>query len=248
MGGCSFYISNIAYLAAGFKDFFIFKKYIDKAITLALKQRQRIVIFVKEILWHDKGSDFIMNSKFMLYGEKVIVCPLNQSNVKSYLSVYKGASAFSEVYEMMPDLWENPRKCIENYVVGEKGSKARYLVAEKESSQGCGYIELDYDNPEMPEVDIAILEEYRKKGYAFEAAKILFENIFEKESVKCVIWSAFSSNIASCRIAEKLGGIVVEGKNLIVEAMYAAGLKMDSVNAKEIPKTITYEIKRGKSR
>ena len=37
-------------------------------------------------------------------------------------------------------------------------------------------------------------------------------NVFENESVECIVWNAFRSNKASCRIAEKLGGKVVEGK------------------------------------
>lgn len=148
----------------------------------------------------------------MLYGEKVIVSSLNQLNVESYLSTYKKASAFSKAYEMMPDYWENRRKCIENYVVGETENKARYLIIEKISTESCGYIELDYNNPEMPEVDIAILEEYQRKGYAFDEARVLLKNVLEKGTVKYVIWSAFSSNKASCKIAEKLGGVVVEEK------------------------------------
>lgn len=87
------------------------------------------------------------------------------------------------------------------------------------SLQGVGFIELDYSNSEIPEVDIAVLEEYQRKGYAFEAAKILFVNVFENESIGCIVWNAFRSNKASCRIAEKLGGKVVEGKNLVMEAM-----------------------------
>lgn len=54
----------------------------------------------------------------------------------------------------------------------------------------------------------------------------------------------FASNKASCRIAEKLGGIVVEGKNLIMEAMRAAGFKMETFDSGKISKTITYEIKK----
>lgn len=195
---------------------------------------------------YGKRLDFscIMNNEFMIYGETVVVCPLNQSNVESYLSTYKKASAFSEVYETMPDLWETSHRCIENYVAGERDHKVRYLIAEIESLQGYGYIELDYENPKIPEVDIAIIEEYRQNGYAFEAAKILLENIFENEAVKCVVWNAFSANKASCKIAEKLGGTVEEGKNLIVEAMQAAGLKMDSISNDKIPKMITYEIRK----
>ena len=110
------------------------------------------------------------------------------------------------------------------------------------SSQGVGYIELDYGNPEMPEVDIAILEKYQRKGYAFETAKILFLDIFENESIKCIVWNAFRSNKASCRIAEKLGGKGVERKNLVVEAMQAAGLKVNPADYKETPATVAYEI------
>lgn len=144
----------------------------------------------------------------------------------------------------MPDLWETSHRCIENYVAGKRDHKVRYLIAEIESLQGYGYIELDYENPKIPEVDIAIIEEYRQNGYAFEAAKILLENIFENEAVKSVVWNAFSANKASCKIAEKLGGTVEEGKNLIVEAMQAAGLKMDSISNDKIPKMITYEIRK----
>lgn len=95
----------------------------------------------------------------------------------------------------------------------------------------------------MPEVDIAILEECQKRGYAFEAAKILFENIFNSETIQCIVWNAFRTNKASCRIAEKRGGEVVVGKNLVVEAMQAAGLEVNPADYADAPTTVTYEIR-----
>ena len=132
-----------------------------------------------------------MNNELVLYGTKVIISHLNHSNVKCYLSTYKSASAFSKVYEMMPDFWEHPCMRIKDYADGKRNSKARYLIVEKVSLQGIGFIELDYSNSEMPEVDIAILEEYQGKGYAFEASKILLLNVFENVSIKCIVWNAF---------------------------------------------------------
>ncbi|MCM1124653.1 MAG: GNAT family N-acetyltransferase, partial [Eubacterium sp.] len=82
----------------------------------------------------------------------------------------------------------------------------------------------------------------RGKGYAFEAAQILIENVLKREAVECIIWNAFASNKASRRIAEKLGGAPVDGKNVILEAMYSAGLKMDEIDDSKIPETVTYEI------
>ncbi len=183
-----------------------------------------------------------MNNERVLYGTKVIISHLNHSNINCYLSTYKRASAFAKVYEMMPDFWEHQCNCIKDYADGKQESKARYLIADKTSLQGVGYIELDYGNPEMLEVDIAILEEYQGKGYAFEAAKILFLDIFENESIKCIVWNAFRSNKASCRIAEKLGGKGVERKNLVVEAMQIAGLKINPADYEGVPATVTYEI------
>ena len=185
-----------------------------------------------------------MNNELVLYGTKVIISHLNHSNVKCYLSTYKSASAFSKVYEMMPDFWEHPCMRIKDYADGKRDSKARYLIVEKVSLQGIGFIELDYSNSEMPEVDIAILEKYQGKGYAFEASKILFFNVFENESIKCIVWNAFWSNKASCRVAEKLGGNLVEGKNMVVEAMQAAGLKVDLADYEGAPATVTYEIRK----
>ena len=183
-----------------------------------------------------------MNNELVLYGTKVTISHLSHSNVTCYLSTYKSASVFSKVYEMMPDFWERPSRCIGDYADGKRDSKLRYLIAEKVSLRGVGFIELDYSNSEMPEVDIAILEEYQGRGYAFEASKILFANVFENESIECIVWNAFRSNKASCRIAEKLGGKVVEGKNLVLEAMQAAGLKVNPADYDGAPTTVTYEI------
>ena len=88
----------------------------------------------------DKRNDFIADNEFALYGEKIIVNLLNQSNVECYLSTYKRASAFSKVYEMMPDFWEHPCGCIKDYADGKRDSKARYLITEKVSLRGVGFI------------------------------------------------------------------------------------------------------------
>lgn len=65
-----------------------------------------------------KRNDFIEGNDFVLYGEKVIVSPLNQSNIEGYLSTYKRASAFAEIYERMPDFWEKQRQWIEDCTTG----------------------------------------------------------------------------------------------------------------------------------
>lgn len=48
--------------------------------------------------------------------------------------------------------------------------------------------------------------------------------------------------LVSCRIAEKLGGKVAEGKNLVMEAMPAVGLKVNLADYERVPEIVTYEI------
>lgn len=74
----------------------------------------------------EKRNDFIAGNDFALYGEKIIVSLLNQSNVECYFSTYKRASAFSKVYEMMPDFWEYQCNRIKDYADGKQDSKVRY--------------------------------------------------------------------------------------------------------------------------
>lgn len=111
-------------------------------------------------------------------------------------------------------------------------------------SKSVGYINLTFGDSRQAEVDLAVIEEYRRKGYAFEAAKLLIQNTIKNGLVESVIWSAFPSNKASCRIAEKLGGVLIERGNFIKEAMQAAGCTFESIDEGDIPKTVSYEIRK----
>lgn len=182
------------------------------------------------------------NENTMLRGKKVTVISLQQSNLESYLSVFKKASPFAEMYEKFDDLWDSARRDIENDYI--QANVKRFLIIENSLSESVGYINFTYYDLGQAEVDIAVVEEYRRKGYAFEAAKLLIQNTIKNGLAESVIWSAFPSNKASCHIAEKLGGVPIEGKNYIKEAMQAAGCTFESINEGDIPKTVSYEIRR----
>lgn len=173
-------------------------------------------------------------------GEYVCLSPVQKSNLESYLEIYKRASAYSIAYEKMPELWDDVKKSI----VQEVDEKQKYIIKELKSNFACGFIVIEYDDENNPEIDIAILPEYRRKGYGYDASRILCNDIFKDHSVECIMWHAFQSNSASCRIAEKLGGEIVVGKNLFVDAMISAGFDKNSSEFKDALKTITYEIKR----
>lgn len=66
------------------------------------------------------------NENTILRGKKVTVIPLQQSNLNSYLLVYKKASAFAEMYEKYDDLWNATRKDVENDYI--QARNRRFLI------------------------------------------------------------------------------------------------------------------------
>ena len=177
-------------------------------------------------------------------GKRVCVLPLNDSNIEDYLDIYRKASAFSKIYSEKPDMWEDIRNDM-RISLKEDSNVNHYLVVEMGTSIVLGYLNLTYNDKQKPEVDIAISGEYRRKGYGYEAAKTLIQYIFEMEDVQAVIWSAFPTNVASCRIAEKLGGVQIDKRDILKEAMEQAGFGSDLLKEREqIPLAISYEIRK----
>ena len=172
----------------------------------------------------------------ILHGSKVNLCHLNFGNLDEYLIIYKLSSVFASAYETMPDLWETQKKSIRNGMDQE-----RYLVIEKETEISCGIVEFHYIFKITPEINIMIAPEYRQKGYGYEASKILIDKVLNDGKAEYIIWNTFASNKASCRIAEKLGGIKENRDNFVGEAL-AQVFDKDVKDYHNVIDTITYKI------
>lgn len=178
----------------------------------------------------------------IIYGDKVNLCHLDSFNLTEYLKVYKHSSVFAKLYESNNDFWHIQEKSIKNI----KNDEERYLIIEKKSGQYCGIVECVLTKGIIPEMNIMVSPEYRRNGYGFEASKIICNKVLGSQNHDIIIWNTFSSNIASCRIAEKLGGIKVNADNFVASALNEAFQDDKTKNHEVIDNiidTITYEIK-----
>ena len=142
---------------------------------------------------------------------------------------------------MWADIRHDMRISLENAEPNVK----HYLVAEKNTSEILGYLDLTYNDCQRPEVDIAIAGEFRRKGYGYEAARTLIDHVFREEDIQAIIWTVFPTNLPSRRIAEKLGGILIEEKNVIKEIMEASGFSLEVLKDREnMPLALSYEIRK----
>lgn len=178
----------------------------------------------------------------IINGDNVNLCHLDPFNLTEYLKVYKHSSIFAKFYESNNDLWYIQENGIKNI----KDDEERYLIIEKKSGQFCGIVECIFTKGIIPEMNIMVVPEYRKNGYGFEASKIICNKVLSSKNHDRIMWNTFASNIATCRIAEKLGGIKIEADNFVAAAITEAFQDDGTKNQDMIDNiidTVSYEIK-----
>lgn len=82
-----------------------------------------------------------------------------------------------------------------------------WMIVKKDNSEVIGDIGFHGEPDEASEVEIGygIVEEERKNGFGFEAARAIFNWAMEKESVNVIKADCLINNIPSAKILKKLG-------------------------------------------
>lgn len=169
---------------------------------------------------------------------KVYLSKLQEDNREEYLAVYKVASNLHDYYENNATLWEYT--C--NDIGRNSDSSERYLVREKDSEMPCGYINIDIEQ-NHPSIDIAIHPDFRHKGYGYEAAWLLCQIVFAREPDAVLLWNVFPRNVYSRKIAEKLGGKQIDGRDILSEIMRNL-LGEQAGKSEGLPNVLVYEIRK----
>lgn len=127
---------------------------------------------------------------------------------------------FDEIYQMMntksvKEVWEQnfSKKDIINWIKKCKNSYCQeglgfYIIQDKETSNVVGQVSLSDDEINgniFYEIGYILHEKYTKKGYATEAAKFMAQFAFDKLNLEEVIFEIRPNNIASIKVAKRLG-------------------------------------------
>lgn len=169
-------------------------------------------------------------------GNGISLLPLNTDNREEYLKVFKRASTFSEIYAVSDDLW----RTMSEPMGTDNDTTVRYIIYAEDAV--CGFINYDMEGS-IPSIDIAIAPEYRNCGFGYGASKLLCEYLLSQTGIDSIYWYAMPNNKASIRIAEKLGGVQTDDRNILAEAMSNAFGKSESEYA-DLPATKVYVIKK----
>lgn len=150
------------------------------------------------------------------------------------------ASIFSNGYENLDGLWEYMKSGILESVHDENN---RMLVYNK-LDECIGYIESEKDNRGIYGISVGILPEYRNQNVATIASEKFVEYLFVETDIPSIIWYAHKSNIASCRVAEKIGGKYIGQGDLLKSTMESAGFSVENTDKINMPEEVAYLIER----
>lgn len=170
---------------------------------------------------------------------KIFLVKVIPENIEQYLYVKKKASLFSKAYEEMQGVWLAMETELRQSAFKEG---LRMLIYDKKTNVLYGYVEAEIDNDNSAGINIGVLEEYRNRGIATKAAKDFVNYVFEIQDIDFITWNAFLNNKASCRVAEKIGGIKKKSGSTVLEAMENVGLSTDKLKANELLQEACYVI------
>lgn len=180
----------------------------------------------------------MQKESFYITGESVVIKLVTRKELDDYLYIRRYATVFKKVYDIKDGPWEYMKQGL---IEDMQGSDIICLIYQKQSKKRIGYIELEMKDVHCPRVGIGILEEERKKGYAFEAASLLINKAFEDEGIECIEWMTTEGNEASNRIARKLGGEFIRREPIIpADVMERWG--EETPKEREIPCYVVYGI------
>ena len=94
-----------------------------------------------------------------------------------------------------------------------------FAIVENSSGNTIGFCEIEHISSAEPTIGITLAEVYRNKGYGYLAAKMMIEEGWKIFDHPYFIWEVEEDNIASKKLAIKLGGKPINNRCVLSENM-----------------------------
>jgi len=164
-----------------------------------------------------------MNSKLNIKGKRLILRNITLNDARNFSKLGASTYSFGKINTL-----ERAKKYIRKSLIRE--TEFELVIILKENNKLIGSVELchlDWFNFKAGEITYRIKKEYRKKGYATEAARLLINYCFKKMKLRKIYADTRPDNKASQRVLEKLG-FKLEGR--IREKNFIKGKWIDELD------------------
>ena len=94
-----------------------------------------------------------------------------------------------------------------------------FAIVENSSGKTIGFCEIEHVSTEEPTIGITLSEGFRGRGYGYIASKLMIEEGWKIFDQPYFVWEVEEDNIASKKLAIKLGGILINNRCVLPEHM-----------------------------
>jgi [ribosomal protein S5]-alanine N-acetyltransferase len=136
--------------------------------------------------------------------ERLLIRPIKITDTSFILGLLNSEGWLQFIGDRKVKTVADAEQYIQNILNNEKFFYSVFEI--KETQQSVGIITFLYrDNQQFPDIGFAMLPEFDKKGYAFEASKKYLGEIVNEKKVNKVIAITLPDNSKSIRLIERLG-------------------------------------------
>ena len=163
------------------------------------------------------------------------IAKITEQEKDAYYQMSKSRSFLKSMYdEVFKTMWE---EIMTDVIV-------IFVVFEKETNNICAFCQFDMQRQSMPEFGLDVLDKYMDRGYGTRAAMLVHQYASSWDSIDYFIWKADSDNIKSRKIAEHLGGEIIQERYFLPDSVIAYGIEQGILQEDDLSTVYKYKIQK----
>lgn len=160
---------------------------------------------------------------------------ITEKEKETYYQMSKSRSFLKGMYnEVFKTMWE---EIITGVII-------MFAVYEKKSNSICAFCQFDMQQSSMPEFGLDVLDEYMDKGYGTKAAVLVHQYASLWDNIDYFTWKADSENIKSRKIAERLGGQLIQERHFLPDRVIEYGMEKGILQEDDLSRVCKYKIQK----
>lgn len=175
---------------------------------------------------------------FMIYLQEDDILGLTritENEKETYYQMSKSRSFLKGMYdEVFKTMWE---EIITGIII-------MFAVYEKKTNSICAFCQFDMQHPTMPEFGLDVVDGYMDKGYGTRAAVLVHQYASSWDDVDYFTWKADSDNIKSRKIAECLGGQLIQERHFLPANVIEYGMEKGILQEDDLSMVCKYIIQK----
>ena len=193
-----------------------------------------IVCHISKTFGFRKADNKLLYKDFgiVLYGLHIRITPMLGSDAESYARLM-----FGDMYDSFTQRLGKPPATGLPKILSHEANDETHAIRLTDDPAFIGWITLQRDEDDRPDIGISMIETQRNKGYGPEAIKLFTNHLWHEYGLSMVYFRVHETNVQSQRAMKKVGAIL---DKTLPDPREVALLERMPVELRTIPMNLLY--------